>query len=99
MTVEQIIKEAEKLTDEQKQQLIYYFLISNLDKNKKNDLIQFLYQEDIIISKDIVSGNVEKSVKGLNQVKKATPVFGIFKGKLQTPDNFNEPLEDFKDYM
>jgi len=99
MTIEQIIKETEKLTDEQKQQLIYYFLISTLDKDKKNDLIQFLFHEDIITIKDIVSENIEKFGEEFNQIKKEIPVFGVFKGKLQTPDDFNEPLVDFKDYM
>jgi len=30
---------------------------------------------------------------------KATPVFGCMKGQIQISDDFDEPLEDFKEYM
>jgi len=30
---------------------------------------------------------------------KAIPVFGCMKGQIQMSDDFDEPLEDFKEYM
>ncbi len=33
------------------------------------------------------------------EIKKEKPIFGVFKGRLKTPDNFNEPLDDFNEYM
>ena len=33
-----------------------------------------------------------------NNINRRT-AFGCLKGKINVPDNFNEPLEDFEDYM
>jgi len=40
MTVQQIIKQTETFTPEQKQQLAYYFLFSTLNEDKKQNLLQ-----------------------------------------------------------
>ena len=90
MTVEQIIKQTETLTKDQKQQLAFYILFSTMSEDKRSDLLQLFFYENnfdsLKISKD-------------KKKQKEKPVFGIFKDKLKTPDNFNEPLEDLKDYM
>ena len=40
MTIQQIIKQTETFTPEQKQQLAYYFLFSTLNEDKKQNLLQ-----------------------------------------------------------
>jgi len=35
----------------------------------------------------------------LDSKKDRSAAFGCLKGKITVPDNFNEPLEDFKEYM
>ncbi|NER97921.1 MAG: DUF2281 domain-containing protein [Symploca sp. SIO1B1] len=34
----------------------------------------------------------------LEQAKKRPPLFGIDKGKISITDDFDKPLEDFRDY-
>ena len=34
-----------------------------------------------------------------NDKKDRSAAFGCLKGKIHVPDNFNEPLDDFKEYM
>jgi len=41
--------------------------------------------------------NPQKSVN--DTASRAVPVFGCLKGQIQMSDDFDEPLEDFKDYM
>ena len=40
---------------------------------------------------------IEKSA--LSEKKNRRAAFGYLKGKIHVPDDFNEPLEDFKEYM
>ncbi|MDR0302018.1 MAG: DUF2281 domain-containing protein [Treponema sp.] len=35
----------------------------------------------------------------INAPARAVPVFGCLKGQIQMSDDFDEPLEDFKEYM
>ena len=35
----------------------------------------------------------------LDSTKDRSAAFGCLKGKISVPDNFNEPLDDFKEYM
>lgn len=35
----------------------------------------------------------------LEETKEKRPVFGSFKGKIIMSDDFDEPLDDFKEYM
>lgn len=44
---------------------------------------------------DFIDFLLEKS----SQKKKAVPKFGSAKGKIRMSDDFDEPLEDFKEYM
>jgi hypothetical protein len=37
--------------------------------------------------------------KPAGQEQKKVPVFGCLKGQIKMSDDFDEPLEDFKDYM
>jgi len=43
------------------------------------------------------TSNLQKSVN--DTVARVVPVFGCLKGQIQMSDDFDEPLEDFKDYM
>ena len=43
--------------------------------------------------------NLKKSANGLEPSTQAVPVFGCLKGQIQMSDDFDEPLEDFKEYM
>jgi prevent-host-death family protein len=52
--------------------------------------------EEIIITKD--EQPVVKLVP-VSPVKKRRPQFGSAKGLVTISDDFDEPLEDFKDYM
>jgi len=43
--------------------------------------------------------NLQKSANDIYTAACAVPVFGCLKGQIQMSDDFDEPLEDFKDYM
>lgn len=51
--------------------------------------------EEIVITQD------EKTAVKLvpTSTEKPRPKFGSAKGKIEVPDDFNEPLEDFADYQ
>jgi len=38
-------------------------------------------------------------VNGFDASTKPVPVFGCLKGQIKMADDFDEPLEDFKEYM
>ena len=46
MTVQEIIKQTETFTKDQKQQLAYYFLFSTIDENKKQEFIKLVHYKD-----------------------------------------------------
>ncbi len=88
MTVEQIIKQTETLTKDQKQQVAFYILFSNMSEDKRNNLMQLFFYE-----------NNEKSSKN-NENPKEKPILGMFKGMVEyMADDFDAPLDDLKDYM
>ena len=45
---------------------------------------------------DFIDFLIEKSSK---KKKKGTPQFGSAKGKIKMSDDFDDPIDDFKDYM
>ena len=51
--------------------------------------------EDVIIARN------GKPVVRLTRIKKSAPKlpWGIFKGKIRMADDFDAPLEEFKDYL
>ncbi|MCL2089213.1 MAG: type II toxin-antitoxin system RelB/DinJ family antitoxin [Oscillospiraceae bacterium] len=51
-----------------------------------------IYQEDM--SLDVIS-----KYSATHEKKNRKEAFGCLKGKIRVPDNFNEPLDDFKEYM
>jgi prevent-host-death family protein len=53
--------------------------------------------EEIIITKD--NQPVVKLVPISSLKKRRSPLFGVDKGLIAISDDFDEPLEDFKDYM
>ena len=57
---------------------------------------------DVIHGEEIVITDREKPVLKMTpliQDDPPRPQFGFLKGFFAVPDDFNEPLEDFKDYM
>jgi hypothetical protein len=43
--------------------------------------------------------NLQQSANEVNAAANTVPVFGCLKGQIQMSDDFDEPLDDFKDYM
>ena len=43
--------------------------------------------------------NFQKSADDVDTATRAVPVFGCLQGQIQMSDDFDEPLDDFKDYM
>jgi hypothetical protein len=43
--------------------------------------------------------NSPKTTSEVDTQKRAVPVFGCLEGQIQMSDDFDEPLEDFKEYM
>ena len=41
----------------------------------------------------------QHSNDGVHTSNRAVPVFGCLEGQIQMSDDFDEPLEDFKEYM
>ncbi|TZF86422.1 DUF2281 domain-containing protein (plasmid) [Pedobacter sp. BS3] len=54
-------------------------------KKEVSDFVAFLKQKTSSSSK--------------KRTKKTVPIFGSLKGKIHMLSDFDEPLEDFKDYM
>jgi len=70
-------------------------------RNQLIDDIKILPEDAIkalsIVAKQfIVFANISESTP--QQVRRPFP-FGCMEGKMRVPDDFNEPLEDFKEYM
>ena len=60
MTVQQIIKQSDTFTLEERQQLGYYFLFSTMNRNKKNNILQlFHYNSNFNISEVAEEENIE----------------------------------------
>jgi hypothetical protein len=43
--------------------------------------------------------NSQKPTHDVDTAARAVPVFGCLQGQIQMSDDFDEPLDDFKDYM
>lgn len=67
-----------------------YYKISNLPNSLKNDLMKYL---DYLLMKSKHNYENEKPAN------KKTPKAGCMKGTFLIKDDFDEPLEDFKEYM
>jgi len=86
MSVKTIIEEAKKLSKEEKQQIAYYFLVSTLNEDKRNDLMQLF----------IHSFNLDIPIF---ENKKKYRRFDKYTGKIKISNDFDEPIDDFNDYM
>jgi hypothetical protein len=52
------------------------------------------------LGKDAIEKAFQQLLKELNLILESkTPKFGSAKGKYKMSDDFDEPLDDFKDYM
>ena len=67
--------------------LSLYTKIETLPPNLKEEAIKF------------IEYLVEKSNKKNSQSKKEKPVFGSLKGKIHLSEDFDAPMDDFKEYM
>ena len=71
------------------------------NRNIYNSLLLFLKSVGITIvgSKDEREGKSLQMTKGKQKLPKKERKFGALKGKVWMSDDFNEPLDDFKEYM
>ena len=53
----------------------------------------------IDVPKEVPAGRTVLTFTPAKQEPQKTPVFGCAKGQFKMADDFDEPLEDFKDYM
>ena len=89
MNFQQIIDQALKLPDNQKQELAYYLLFSSLSKKQQQKFFTVLKEEEQ------TQQNEHSQEQGTSNRK-----FGVLKGGIQyMAKDFDEPLEDFTDYM
>jgi len=63
-----------------------------LEEKKKELVEKILRSNDEELLKE-----VEKLIQSAS-VQSKLPIFGEFKGMITVPDDFNEPLDDFKEY-
>ena len=83
MTTQDIIKQTETFTIDQKQQLAYYFFFATISEDKKQDFMHlFHYKNDF----EEVKENKRKLGLWENKISNIS-------------SDFNEPLEELSDYM
>ncbi len=69
---------------------LLYSKVNSLPEQLQREVLDFI---DFLLSK-------KKHEKSQNfQIKKKSPRFGSAKGKYKMSADFDEPLEDFKEYM
>ena len=54
---------------------------------------------NIIVPCEVPEGPVILTYTPAKTEQQKTPIFGCLKGQIWMSDDFDEPLEDFKDYM
>jgi hypothetical protein len=62
---------------------------------EKIKMIPVAYQQEV---EDFIDFILQKKVSKKNAVK-SNRKLGLLKGKMKMSDDFNAPLDDFKDYM
>jgi hypothetical protein len=67
--------------------IVLYSKLATLPENLKSEVSDFI---DLLLSKAVKDSKTTFSPK---------PVFGSLKGMFKMHADFDEPLEDFKDYM
>ncbi len=70
--------------------LSLYTKIENLPpalKQEATDFVEFLITKSKIVKTSEIQSNTNK------------PIFGALKGKIHTSPDFDEPLDDFNDYI
>ena len=72
----------------------------NIQGKKLEILDWIMHINDLDILKKIETILISsKSKMTSNQVNENVPEYGLFKGKIHMTSDFDEPLEDFKEYM
>ncbi|MCD4791855.1 MAG: hypothetical protein K8R54_01380 [Bacteroidales bacterium] len=63
MTYQEVIEQIENFTKEQKQQLGYYLLLSSLNEDKRNNLMQLFHYNTIFnVKKNEKDNNYDKNI-------------------------------------
>lgn len=65
--------------------------------SKKIESLPFLMQQEVNDFVDFLLYKTKKKKQKSDASKQSN--FGILKGKIKMSDDFDEPLEDFKNYM
>ena len=62
--------------------------------------IELLPENILLDISSIIKERIALNTKHTNYaVGKRRAAFGCLKGKIRVPDDFNEPIDDFKEYM
>ena len=91
MTLQETLKQTESMTKQDFETLFFHVL--RIASTKYN--ISFAPNK-LIPSQNLTQ---EKDFEKENVIKKEKPVFGIWKNEISISDDFDAPLDDFKDYM
>ena len=84
------IKQAAHFTVEQRRQIAYYFLYPTLQEENKKKFDQlFDIKIDINPLNEMIDNNHSNEYSKKHGIK-----LGLLKGKIQVPDDFDEPLND-----
>ena len=86
MTLQETLKQTESMTKQDFETLFFHVL--RIATTKYN--ISFTPSQSLLQKKDFEKGSI---------IKKEKPTFGIWKNEISISDDFDAPLEDFKDYM
>ncbi len=73
--------------------------LKQTEKMSKQEFQTLFFHVLQIASEKYNMGFVLKNIKKNNKNGKAKPIFGVWKNEISISDDFNEPLEDFNDYM
>lgn len=92
MTTQEIIEQTEKLSFDEQKSLASYFVLKFMNPDRQNLVQLFHYRNDF---KVFGRANDADSLLYKNKYRR----FDKFKGKIKMSEDFNEPLEDFNDYM
>jgi len=91
--IEEIVKQAQNLDNEQMQSLLWILL----NKAKQNSI--FSYQHLSIGGTTMYIIIPNKNDRQKDNLTHSGLKLGLLEGKISVPDDFNEPIKDFNEYM
>ena len=92
MTTQEIIEQTEKLSFDEQKNLASYFVLRFMNPDNQNLMHLFHYRNDF---ENLRTDNKKNNFSEKNKFRR----FDKFKGKVKMSDDFNEPLEEFNNYM